>query len=293
MPSITAPLHLVDRAAGVDDRGGRRRRPTHTFSTFTLAAAGHAHARHLGEVAAVAELERDSHADAFALRLAAPARLLGTRASTPRMRPGSNWSFGGFGPLWPAMAASSRSSRNCSGSLPAACASSSRNDWNAAAERVAARRAQRVDRDAHRHERRVEAEVGHEAGRELLGRDVGGRHELLALAERHEVVRARRRGGPTASTPRLEGVEPARAVEVVLHVVLARPQQLDRRAAHLARDPRGLDHEVVGQAPAEAAADARHVDVMSLERDAEESPRPARARSRASGSAPRSRACRP
>ena len=54
-------------------------------------------------------------------------------------------------------------------------------------------------------------------------------------------------------------MEAGRPVEVVLDVVLAVPQQLDRRA-DLSGYPGRLGHEVVAQAPAEAAADARHVD---------------------------------
>ena len=51
----------------------------------------------------------------------------------------------------------------------------------------------------------------------------------------------------------LQEVEARGPVEVVPHVVFARPQQLDRRA-HLLGDPRRLDHVVVVQPPAEAAA---------------------------------------
>ncbi len=59
-----------------------------------------------------------------------------------------------------------------------------------------------------------------------------------------------------------EVVEAGGPIEVVAHVVFTRPQQLHRDADD-AGDPRGFDHVVVAQAPAEAAADAHHVHVMS------------------------------
>ncbi len=61
---------------------------------------------------------------------------------------------------------------------------------------------------------------------------------------------------PLASTRALEVVKARRTVEVVLHVVFARPQQLHRHAG-LLRDPRRLDHVVVVEPTAEAAAAAR------------------------------------
>ena len=63
-----------------------------------------------------------------------------------------------------------------------------------------------------------------------------------------------------------EVVIPRAAIRVVLDVVFARPEQLHRHAGHLFRDRRRLDHVVVGQATAKAAAGARHVnrDVVRL-----------------------------
>ena len=76
--------------------------------------------------------------------------------------------------------------------------------------------------------------------------------ELLALAEGDEVIAPRDQlaGGVDAA---LEEVEAGGTVEVVPHVVFARPQQLDRHA-DLLGDPRRLHHVVVGQPAAEAAA---------------------------------------
>ncbi len=87
---------------------------------------------------------------------------------------------------------------------------------------------------------------------------LAGARRTSALAEGHEVVAP---GGQPALgvQPRRQPVEAGRTVEVVLDVVLAGPQQLHRRADRLG-DPRRLDHEVVHQPPAEAAAAAGEVD---------------------------------
>ena len=79
--------------------------------------------------------------------------------------------------------------------------------------------------------------------------------------------------------PAREIVEPGRAVEVVLDVVRAVPQQLDRRAYRL-RDPGRLDHVIIAQPPSEAAADAGDVHLDSRLGHAERlgHKRPARAR---------------
>jgi hypothetical protein len=58
----------------------------------------------------------------------------------------------------------------------------------------------------------------------------------------------------------LEVVVAGGPVEVVAEIVFARPQQLDRRAVHLARDPRGFRHVVVEDAAAHAAPHAHEVD---------------------------------
>ena len=62
-------------------------------------------------------------------------------------------------------------------------------------------------------------------------------------------------------------VMPERPEEVVLQVVRARPHQLDRPAGRL-RDEGRLGDEVVGEATAEAAARARHLDADRGTRDA-------------------------
>ncbi len=60
----------------------------------------------------------------------------------------------------------------------------------------------------------------------------------------------------------------ARPEHVVLDVLRARPQQLDRRAVEL-RDHGRLGHVFIRQAPAEAAAAASHVELDVRFRDAE------------------------
>ena len=58
-------------------------------------------------------------------------------------------------------------------------------------------------------------------------------------------------------------------VAAVEHVLLARPDQLDRRARHLLRDRHRLAHEIVARrAPAEAAAEIEPVDVALADRQA-------------------------
>ena len=54
----------------------------------------------------------------------------------------------------------------------------------------------------------------------------------------------------------------------VRHVLLARPDQLHRRAGNLLGDRDRLLHEVVGRAPAEAAAEQHFVDVALGRRQA-------------------------
>ena len=99
-------------------------------------------------------------------------------------------------------------------------------------ERVAARRAQGAGRHAERHQRRLEREVRDEARRKL------GRPECCAECRRTAAPSPKltkwfchATSFPAASTPPLRKWKPAGPVEVVTHVVFARPQQLHRRAA--------------------------------------------------------------
>ena len=135
------------------------------------------------------------------------------------------------------------------------------NDWKTKAERVGARRAHRPGRHAELHHRLA---VFEDAARGRAGKFVGVHRrrvgELAALAEGDEMVAARRRACPSSSSPALEEMEAGRAIEVVLHVVLARFHSSFTGAPTCLRDPGRLGHKVVAQPPAEAAADARHVD---------------------------------
>ena len=106
-----------------------------------------------------------------------------------------------------------------------------------------------------------------EAGGELGAGHVGRGREGLALAVARVV--AGPRGDATRGVePATQLVEAARAVEVVAHVVFARPLQLHRCADH-ARNPRGFHRVVVGEPPAEAAAGAQQVRRHLRRRDAE------------------------
>ena len=88
-PSITEPCTWLIAVLRVDDRACRRlRRPT-PCRPASRAARVDAHLGHLGEVAAVAEVEGHAHARALRQLCRAPAGLLAPRArSTPRMRAG-------------------------------------------------------------------------------------------------------------------------------------------------------------------------------------------------------------
>ena len=102
---------------------------THTLSTFTAPSLRHRRLHDFGEVAAMAEVERDAHARALRQRASCPSPTSrATSSSTPRMR-ARRRSRRRRRRRRDRAASPSRSSRNCSGSLPAACASSSMNDW--------------------------------------------------------------------------------------------------------------------------------------------------------------------
>ena len=104
-------------------------------------------------------------------------------------------------------------------------------------ERVAARRAVRAGRNAQRHQRRLEVVVRDEARRELDAGDVRRIGEALltlcVVAVADEVV-APRDETPGRVDTRLEEVEASRSIVVVVHVVFARPQHLDRHPDLLA-----------------------------------------------------------
>jgi hypothetical protein len=54
--------------------------------------------------------------------------------------------------------------------------------------------------------------------------------------------------------PGFEKVKPRGAIEVMPHVIFTRPEHFDGSAGDF-RNPSGLDHAVIDQTPAEAAAD--------------------------------------
>ena len=124
------------------------------------------------------------------------------------------------------------------------------------AQRVRARRAQRPGRHAELHHRLAVFEMRHELRREFVGVHRRRVRDLAVPAEGHEMV-AEGDQSARAVEAALEEVEARRPIEIVLHVVLAVPEELHRRADPL-RDPGGLGHEVVAQTPAEAAAHPRH-----------------------------------
>ena len=134
---------------------------------------------------------------------------------------------------------------------------------------VGARRAPGSAGGGERQHRLAEPDVLRQQGGKLVLVDVASGNRVLAVgAERDEVIlpSGELAGGVDGALERVEAADP---VEVVLHVVFARPLQLHRRADVLG-DERGLAHGVVDQAPAEAAAGAHLVDGHAARGDAEQ-----------------------
>src|SRR5690242_15838869 len=82
--------------------------------------------------------------------------------------------------------------------------------------------------------------------------------KFLALTETHEMIAPGNQFAGRIETG-LQEVEPRGTIEVMMHVVFARPQQFHGRAVYLFGDVRGFDDVVIGKAPAEASADTRQV----------------------------------
>ena len=233
MPSTTAPCAWLMAAARVDDLAADVAGDPDLVDLHLVVGVD-ADFGDFGEVAAVGELER--HAERrgrrASLRLPQP-DFSRTISRTPRTRrrrrrrrrcwPGADCAGLTRGRL-------RMSSRNWSGSLPAACASSSMKDWNTNENALRARRAHRDRRHAERHERRVEAESSARTSPGTPTRSGSPpRAYVRAFAEGDEVV------PPADELARLveaglQEVESGRAIVVVTHVVFARPQQLDRDA---------------------------------------------------------------
>ena len=101
----------------------------------------------------------------------------------------------------------------------------------------------------------------------MIRREAGAGDRFAAATEGDEVMV--KGGHPAVAIDRGPEVMPAgRPIEIMPHVVLTRPLQL-HGPANLACDPRRLDHEVVAQPPAEAAADPDQVDVNAVLVDAQ------------------------
>ena len=151
---------------------------TQTLLTFSLLPASDGDLGDFGEVAAVAEVERDAHAACPSAAASRPSRDFSrTSSSTPRMRAASKPSLS----LWATAAgAGSAATSGCveqvEPELQRILARGVRElvdeRLEDERERVAARRAQRAGRHAERHHARPEREVRDEARRELRRRDV-------------------------------------------------------------------------------------------------------------------------
>ena len=98
------------------------------------------------------------------------------------------------------------------------------NDWKTKASALERGARSGPGRHAEFHHRLAVFEMRDEPRREFVGvhrRRIG---KLAALAESHEMI-AKATSLPALSSPPLKKWKPGRAVEIVLHVVLAGPQQ--------------------------------------------------------------------
>ena len=223
------------------------------------------HLDDVGDVAGMGELEGDALAGAFRqLAAVVPVRHVPHRLEDAA-RARRVEAAAGASPIGLA----SRSSRYCSGSLPAAMAISSMNPCiTNDTPLVPGARSAPVGMSNGVTGRRVHREVRDESAREL----VGGNHRRRAgdeIAERDQLARR--------VEPGLEVVVAARPVLVVGHVVFARPQQLHRHARQPglrpllgddARDLADLDVVVAVQTAAESAARPHQVQRDLVRRDA-------------------------
>src|ERR1700675_1916086 len=97
-------------------------------------------------------------------------------------------------------------------------------------------RAHRPCRNTQRHDRSMRSKIRNKPSREFVGRNLSARCEPLPFAKTHEVIAPRHQlaGGIHSS---LHKVKTRRTIKIMMHVVFARPEQLDGRASELFRDP--------------------------------------------------------
>ncbi len=125
-------------------------------------------------------------------------------------------------------------------------------------ERVVSWRAQRPGGDAERNQRIAVGQIRYAASRISIRIEVGRARERSLLAEADEVLLPGDKLAVLIQAA-LEVMPAGGPVEIMLDVVGTIPKQLHRRAGHF-RNPRRLNHVIVHQPPAEAAAHTRHVD---------------------------------
>src|SRR3954468_4154414 len=104
----------------------------------------------------------------------------------------------------------------------------------------------------------MQGEVLNEPRWEFGRRDSGRRRVLVSFSEADEMI-APSNDATGGVNPTLQEVEAARAVVVVSHVVLTRPDQLHRCADGL-RDVAGLKHEIAVETATKGAASPTQVD---------------------------------
>src|SRR5467141_180875 len=114
-----------------------------------------------------------------------------------------------------------------------------------------------VGRNAERHEGRAEEKILKECAGKLVAGDAGGGSELFAFAKANEMIAPGDQFAGRIETT-LEEVKTGGAIVIVVKVVFAGPEELDRNA-NLFGDGAGLEHVVVGEAAAESTAGALQV----------------------------------
>src|SRR6266568_3726860 len=124
-------------------------------------------------------------------------------------------------------------------------------------KRIAARSAQRVSRNAERHQRSAEEKVLQERAGKFVGGNVGGGREFIAFAKRNKVITPGHEFPGSVYAP-LQVMKTGGPIMVVVEIVFARPQQLHGRA-NLLGDGAGFQHIVVRQPAAKTSAGTLHV----------------------------------
>src|SRR5579864_1778856 len=253
-------LHFIQRTRGIDDLAADV--ASHpNFVHFKAIVGCDANFRDLRKISAMAEVERYAHGGIFRQCASTPAgffrdefqyaaHALGIKQKCRRSRLTARG-------RWCAV-----ESRICEQRQPELHGIDTRGVREFIDERlhderdpIAARSAHRAGWHTKRHNRTVRRKVRNEARREFVRRNLRAGRELFAFAKTYKMIAPRHElaGGIHAAFQKVETRWP---IKIMVHVIFARPEQLDRRATEDLGNPRPFNHVVVGQPPAEPAAHA-------------------------------------